>query len=227
MISDRYKCIFTHIPKTAGQSIERFFLNLHGLSWGDRSPLLLRYNPDPNKGPERLAHLTSNEYVSCGYIDEHKFQSYFKFSFVRNPWARIVSEYRFGNHNKTKPFKTFLLDRFQKKSNYADTYRHVIPQYNFLYNETGKLLVDFVGRFENLQDDFDLICSKIGITDSQLPHVNSSNQASIKDKIIKLVSGKRKSKSYHYTDYYDEETEEIVRDMYMKDIKTFKYRFGE
>ncbi len=186
---------------------------------------MLKYNPDPQKGPEKLAHLKSSEYVSCGHMDEDKFNSYFKFAFVRNPWSRIVSEYRYRNYHKKMSFKDFILHGLPTESNYSDDYRHITPQYDFLHDETGKLLVDFVGRFERLQEDFDLISSQLGIIHSQLPHINASKQKS--SLIGKLMFLKERSKNYHYTDYYNEETERLVRNMYKKDIQAFQYNFGE
>ena len=209
MISEKFQCIFIHIPKVAGQSIESFFLNKHNLSWDNRAPLLLKFNPDPQQGPERLAHLKAAEYLDYGYINKYHFDQYFKFSFVRNPWSRLVSEYRYRAHHQTIAFKDFVMHSLPTKSDYTDSYRHIIPQYDFLYNTDGKLLIDFVGRFESLQKDFDDVCSQLGIADSILPHMNASNHFN----------------KNHYTQYYDAETIEIVGQMYAKDIETFRYSF--
>lgn len=214
MISEKYKCIFIHIPKAAGQSVEHFFLNLHGLSWEERAPLLLKFNSDPQKGPERLAHLKTSEYLSCGHLDEGKFNNFFKFSFVRNPWARLVSEFNYRNHSKKMSFKEFVVKAMLFEGDYSDESRHITPQYDFLYDSSGKCLVDFIGKFEDLQKDFDVVCSKLDIKDSKLPHVNSS----VKKIIIKRPSHK-------YTEYYDDETKEIVEKFYAKDIKQFNYNF--
>ncbi len=219
MISSKYKCLFVHIPKTAGQSIEHYFLKLHGLSWEERAPLLLRYNPDPAKGPERLAHLTAREYVDYGYISSSQFADYFSFSFVRNPWARLVSEYRYRGHEGKYSFKEFVSAGFSKKSNYSDEYRHLMPQYEFLYDKNGKLLIDFVGKFESIQSDFDAVCLKMGIERAILPHINSSARGIIGNN-DKLGADKL------YTSYFDKELEEFVADIYAKDIRTFNYVFG-
>ncbi|MBU3023748.1 sulfotransferase family protein [Aestuariibacter sp. A3R04] len=226
MISEKYKCIFVHIPKAAGQSVEHFFLDHHNLSWAERAPLLLKYNPDPNKGPERLAHLTAKEYVECGYISDETWNQFFKFSFVRNPWARIVSEYNYRNYHKRMSFRNFVTRGMPEKSDYSDSYRHLMPQYDFLHDEAGNLLVDFVGRFENLQTDFDYVCSQLGFGDTKLPHVNSSKNQSLLQKISIFMS-KESKKRKHYSEYYDDVTRKIVQKMYSKDIDTFGYRFGE
>ncbi len=110
-------------------------------------------------------------------------------------------------------------------------YRTIVPQYDFLYDSKERLLVDFVGRFENLQADFDLICERLGIQESKLPHVNTSTRkgGNLWGIIIKYLSKTtfRQEKHKHYADYYDDETREFVSIMYKKDIETFGYTFGE
>jgi len=227
MISEKFECVFIHIPKTAGQSIEHFFLKLHGLSWKERSPLLLKYNPDPLKGPERLAHLKAKEYTSYGYLDNDRFNRYFKFTFVRNPWARLVSEFNYFHYQQKMSFEEFVTKGLPAKSDYSDEYRHITPQYDFLYGDSGDCLVDFIGRFENFQTDFDAICSKLGIENSRLPHVNSSSEKkSLKGLLRRCAGLKKPQKRYPYTEYYNEKTKRIIETIYYKDIEHFNYTFG-
>ena len=71
MICRQYQCVFVHIPKAAGQSIEQFFMNRLGLDWDrDREQLYLHNNDDPARGTEKLGHLAASEYVSCGHMSQ-------------------------------------------------------------------------------------------------------------------------------------------------------------
>ena len=100
MISHIHKVIFVHIPKCAGQSVERMFLKDLGLCWDNRASLLLRPKLVSELGPERLAHLFAIEYEKFGFIESSKFQQYFKFAFVRDPIDRILSELNYRQIKK-------------------------------------------------------------------------------------------------------------------------------
>jgi hypothetical protein len=218
MLSHEFKCIFVHVPKTAGQSIEHIFLDKLGLNWGQRSHLLLRPNDDPEKGPPRMAHMIVEEYLRCGYVTQPQFDTYFKFGFVRNPWDRVVSSYKFRGFSKQMDFKTFVFDHMPQPG-WTTLFRHFSPQYNYFYNEKGECLVDFIGRFENLQNDFDIACEELGIPNKKLPHVNKAKDAVTEQDLRHTFR--------HYTEYYDDETKQKVDSIYNKDIFEFGYEFGK
>ena len=227
MICRDHNCLYVHIPKAAGQSIEQFFMGLLNLDWDqDREALCLQGNDDPTCGTEKLAHLSASEYVDCGYLSEEEFAGLFKFSFVRNPWSRILSEYRYRNYFHHLSFRDFVLNKLPKPG-WDDKYRHVMPQYDMLHNQQGNLLVDFVGRFETLQQDFDRVCEQLGIADSQLPHRNRSDKKSrdLKRKIRNYLYMNGENRHQGMADFYDDETRAAVAEYYSKDIETFGYQF--
>ena len=213
--------------------LNTFFLDLLGLSWETRAPLLLRYNDRPELGPPRLAHLKASEYVRYKYLTQEMFDQYFKFAFVRNPWSRTVSIYKYLGYNQKMDFKSFLLGQYRDKV-FEEEKWFVGPQCEYIYGEGGKLLVDYVGRFEDLQGGFDVVCNKIDISPTKLPHVNvSKNNSEFKKSnpkaIIKnmLLDYKKKAIPEHknWRDYYDWETIDCVSKLYQKDIELFEYDF--
>jgi hypothetical protein len=227
MICRDYNCLFVHIPKTGGQSIEQFFMDLLHLDWDkDRTALNLQRNDDPARGTEKLAHLSAAEYVDCGYVSREEYSGFFKFSFVRNPWSRILSEYRYRNYFHHLSFRDFVLNKMPKPG-WDDKYRHVMPQYDMLYDQQGNLLVDFVGRFETLQQDFDRVCEHLGITDSLLPHRNPSDKKSrdLKRKIRNYLYMNGENQRRGVAEFYDDETRAAVAEYYRRDIKTFGFEF--
>jgi hypothetical protein len=226
VISHRYRCIFVHVPKAAGQSIERFFLGLHGLSWKNRAPLLLRWNDEPALGPQHLAHLFADEYVRCGHIGETEFGQYFKFAFVRNPWDRLVSEYHYRGGRRLGGFQTFVREGARAAEPYSDIFRHLAPQVRYLRDEGGRLRVDFVGRFENLQGDFARVCGRLGIPDPALPQTNASARDKAPRSSMQRLLARCVRRRGAYTDYYDARLRDLVAERYAEDIEAFGYAFG-
>lgn len=227
MICREYNCLYVHVPKTGGQSVEQFFIDLLGLDWDrDRAGLLIKRNENRGCGTEKLAHLSASEYVACGHVSGEDFSALFKFSFVRNPWSRILSEYRYRNYFRHQSFRDFVLNKLPEPG-WGDDYRHVMPQYDMLHDGQGKLLVDFVGRFETLQQDFDRVCEKLGIPESRLPHRNRSDKKSrdLKRTVRNLLYMNGENRKRGLRDFYDDETRKAVARYYEKDIEAFGYVF--
>lgn len=226
MISQVDNCVFIHIPKVAGQSIESVFLERAGVIWDERESFLLKHNTSPKFGPPRLAHLTAQEYTSLGYLSNEEFSKMFSFAFVRNPWDRLVSEYVYRKYPYS--FNDFLFKYFPISSddNYndgLDLYRHIMPQTDFLYDHQGKLLVNFVGKFELLVDDFAEVTRLITGDSLPLPHKNKSYSNKLKK--LKQLFSFSKSQKKHYSEYYDESSRAFVAQLYRKDIELFDYKF--
>jgi hypothetical protein len=229
MICHPYKCIFIHVPKAAGQSVENYFLKKLGLDWHSRSPLLLRNNTEPKVGPPKLAHLKAVEYVKYFYLSQEIFDAYFKFGFVRNPWSRTVSIYKYMGYSSVIDFETFVnyqLPQLMKTANWF-----VCPQYEFFYDK-DKLLLDFVGKFETIEKDFKTICEKLGFADTTLPHVNKSEKEKFKS--IKMIAkdpsllskiSLKKPFLNNYKEYYTETSKNNIHKMYEKDVDIFEYDF--
>ena len=151
MISHHHKCIFIHIPKNAGQSMEHVFLNLLGLKWETRAPLLLMYNNRPELGPPRLAHLKADEYVRFKYLTQEMFDKYYKFAFVRNPFDWLVSLYFYIKQSTGHHLNSAVSDMEFPK--FIEWYIDKNPekQIDFLINPDKKtLIVNYIGRFEKL-----------------------------------------------------------------------------
>ena len=202
MVLHEFKCVFIHIPKTGGISI------------ADKLGI-----PKEKQGHKSLKGFQS-------YKDD-----YFKFCFVRNPWDRFISCYfyfkKYGRKlgsdissgkiiNKFNDFDDFV-NSFNKirgisEPNFMDRFKSKTKEFNssHFYNQMYWIdkKIDFIGRFENLQSDFNIVCDKIGIENKNL-------------------SWENKSKHKHYTEYYNDRTRKIVGKIYKKDIIYFGYKFGE
>lgn len=193
---DEYQCIFVHIPKTAGVSISKsLFGNMGG------------------------GHTTLRRYQII--FGREKFNDYFKFAFVRNPWDRLFSAFRFlkkgginpqdkiwaeKNISKYENFDCFVKDWVNRKNIY--TWRHFIPQWWFVSTRGKSNAVDFVGYFENLERDYNYIRKILKLDSEELLFFNKTG-AIEKD----------------YKDYYSKETKSIVADVYREDIEMFGYDF--
>jgi len=149
VISHEHSVIFVHIPKTAGQSVETVFLRKLGLTWKQRAPLLLRQKTEGQPGPQRLAHLFAWEYVKYGYCTEQVFGAYTRFSVIRDPYSRAVSEFNYRGAKELGSFEDYYHSIPGDESN--DRWRHLCPQHRYLRTEddTG-FLVDRILRYEEL-----------------------------------------------------------------------------
>ena len=207
MINENRKFIFIHIPKCGGSSIQKILQDedcTMNSGWDSRKKKFKQ-------------HCTISQLRNVYNI---KIAEYFSFTFVRNPWDKVVSDH-FYWQRKESPFKKILkgttikdyllcrngyefMNHLDNNLGRAD---HFCCQHKYIIDQNKKNIVNFIGRFENLQQDFNIICDKINMPRVKLPHLN-------------------KSKHEHYSQYYDAETREIANKKYAKDIEYFGYKFG-
>ena len=204
LISENPKFIFVHIYKNAGSSITSALLPIAASWWQIQfSNLFRKLNillpPQPF-----LRHVSASHIIDAIGVSE--FESYFSFAFVRNPWDWQVSLYEYmlktPNHRQHQlikrlgDFKTYL----QWRCEYDVTF-----QRDFIYSPDGRVLVDFVGRFERIEEDFQKVCTELGVC-VPLPRENVSRSAP-------------------YQNYYDADSIELVKTTFKADIEQFGYQF--
>ena len=192
-ISHKHKFVFISVPKT-GSTSARMAL--------DEYSDIISVSCSSSYQHHTSATKLKKHFKEVGW----NWDEYFKCAFVRNPWDRMVSIYKYLEkcHQSQQDFAkdylngtTFFKDYVVNGNHYGSQVGSLCAVSNF-----------YLGRFENLQEDFNTICDKIGIPRQELPHKN-------------------KTKHKHYTEYYDDETKQIVAEKYAKDIEYFGYEFGE
>lgn len=212
--------IFIHIPKTGGTSVESYLnLKTKDKSKFDKIGYGIKYINGKKKA---LQHLTVGEIND--YIGNQKFNQMIKFTIVRNPFSKIVSEFsHFTNlsgpkyHGNESPlikngelitdFDNFLdhVDHIVNNNLYDDNifYDHFRPQSDFV-KINNKIIVDTVFKFENLNEVkyfLKIICPK---DTSDFPHAQKRRKKQIK------LSPDQKKKIYN---------------IYQKDFQLFNYKF--
>ena len=200
IVSDNCKYIYMGCQKTASTTIRR------ELCKRSQDAVLPKHKM---YGQHWTALAVRDEYVK----NPDKWNSYFKFAFVRNPWDREVSFYAFKKgHGAKKGLQKKDTDKFKKfVMTYTDS-----PCWKFVTDNEYNQIIDFVGRYETLQEDFNKICNRLNWDNIILP--------------IKLQSKYRTG--HHYTEFYlkkngeyDEELIEMVHEKWKKDVELFNYIF--
>lgn len=203
--------LFVHVTKAAGSSIRTvlepycvnprdYFINRALEAVGRR---VNRFGPFPR----HRFRLHDTAETARRSLPRDVFERFFKFAFVRNPWDRMVSMYAYllarPDHHRHRlvvslgGFEEYL--RMELNRGYP-------TQMASLADRQGRLLVDFVGRFERLEEDFATICQKLGIA-GRLGHRNGSVHAP-------------------YQEMYTPVTRELVARYFAPDIEQFGYEFS-
>ena len=155
MISYKHRCIFVHIPKSGGSSINHQFLPIKV----ERKHLVGNYKSRFQPMEWGLQHLRAS-YI-LGEVGYDIFDKFFKFSFVRNPWDKLVSQYFYTKSPQRHALREWIgitidstFDEYIEKVCNANPlvlqHPHWARQYEFLYDTQGNQMVNFIGKFENI-----------------------------------------------------------------------------
>lgn len=204
LVNNTGKWIFMHIFKCAGNSAREFLTN-------------------------NLTHELHGVHVDMRDVQRHYaarkqdafFNSCFKFTFIRNPFDWVVSNYfyiRRGKKHKYYPqaiafdFPKFCRFWVDVGMNDPRPYgaNKIMTFKQFIHNERGQRIVDFVGRLETMQEDFDTICDKIHLLPQILKYLNA---------------GVGRNRKLDYKQYYNAEAKQIITKAYQEDLDYFDYSF--
>ncbi len=180
--------VFIHINKTAGTSIIKVI------------------------GKPFRKHLTAKEIIKT--IGQEKWDNAYKFTVVRNPWDKVVSQYKhnikMNSNNMAKKhieFKDWVSSTYGEKKDpkYYGRPQMFLPQVEWLKDFDGKIDIEKIIRFENLNEGINDVFKTLNI-EHQLPHVNKTHKS-------------------NYKDFYDTETKNIISEWFHEDIAVFGYSF--
>lgn len=204
LLSQEKKVLFVHIQKTGGSSV---------------TDILKSCISDLN------TYLGTHDHASrAKHTLGRNYDTYYKFAFVRNPWDRLVSwytmirekgeeipsdeQYRLWRYvlENSSNFEEFVLNCTDIIDDVDGRKSFLYNQYDYISDENGKLIVDFVGKYENFESDLRTVLKRMGVSNAEIPHAN-------------------KSEHLHYGTYYTPRTRDIIARRYEKDIQQFDYSF--
>lgn len=214
-INHDLKAIFIHVHKTGGSYVASVLKQYYGfetyyLKRPDHDKFCLNRVKNPNqKNYENRVHGVYNYYKTSRELNQRmgmtpqKWETYYKFTFIRNPYDRMISGW---NHMNPKvPFSRYV----HLKNHVPDMeYIHVfMNQVRHIVDERGRIVVQFIGKFETLEDDLDRVLTNLGVyyrIHNPYQRVNKHEHA-------------------HYSTYYDPLTLQVVNALIAEDLRAFHY----
>lgn len=200
--------LFIHIPKTGGKSMSSVLAEYasHNTNFDHLlvRKLTLKFGSFPRlKIYSRHEKLSQFESFTC----KSEYSKLWKFSIVRNPYDRLVSlflfQQQYSEANNHKLIKNMTFDDFV---NWMNPWMKKTSMVSFIKNNDGKIDMDFIGRFENLNEDVNKIFEHLNI-DKRLPYINKTK------------------KTDSYRNYYNDKLIKLVQKNYEEDLDFFKYVF--
>jgi hypothetical protein len=203
MILHDSRLIFVHLRRTAGNSVE---IALGGIELFDAAgrPTTC-WQDELHRGQtafkrDHRGHALHATAAEIRRQHPREFETFFKFSIVRNPWAQMASLYGrlYPTDASACGFRRWL-HRFRRPAG-------TVPEASLFEPRGGACLVDFIGRYETLQADFDTACDRAGIPRRTLPRTNAAGG---RDPFT----------------IYDDASAELVGRLFAADVERFGYAF--
>jgi hypothetical protein len=232
-INHDLKAIYIHLPKNGGLYIEKLLEEFYGFknlyftheNHNEFSDLDIEDIEPKNNGFINFKkqglikyHMSSEKFNNALELTNEKWNSYFKFTFIRNPYDKIVSAYKYINSNNYGNKKVTFQQFIDNKDICSDyTYFHAfITQYKQLLNLDNEININYLGKFENLNVELINILKMIGI--KKILHYGI---------IEKNVSINRSNVDKNYALYYNDEILQKVNNIFNEDFLYFKYKKNE
>lgn len=222
-VNHEKKAIFIHIPKTAGIYIRTTLDKYYGfetfLCKRDDHKEYCNTNMNLNKGKILTFcnnrgiynyYKTSNQLTKMMDLNDEKWNDYYKFCFCRNPYSRVVSGWNYIQETEKQniDFDVYLTYKdIVSENEYSHVFleqsSHILDE-----NENNKNIMNYIGDFDNLENDFKQILLNIGFKEDEIKH-----------------DGKNVNKRSHgsYKKYYTQEILDKVNEFYENDFKYLKY----
>jgi len=240
-INHEKKAIFIHIPKTAGSYLAEVLQKNYGftnyyLQRPDHKQFCFQnYIDNSVKYHENKIHGTIVYYKTSKHLNrimgmnDEKWNTYHKFCFVRNPFDRTVSGWNYCN-NRSKyniDFDKFI--NFDFDTNSFDYWHTFMPQYRHIVNEKGENFIDFIGYFENIEEDLKVVLNKLNLKITHKPFIKNKSKHDnylkyyMKDNSVNADKNNAKDVDLKVNNSNNEELIEKVIKICNEDFNNFNY----
>lgn len=237
------KAVYIHIPKTGGTSFKKVFEPFINTDIVTEQSKIIKYQKNYYTNDLSVINFEiSNALRNKEALGDEVWKNAFKFTLVRNPWDRYVSNWKWlTRKERLFPKKGWhargwqgmdgqiTFENFVKQIQacyyeltpwhlYWHDKWHIRNQIEHIVDNNDNIIVDYIGRFENIENEYRFICKKIGLDNLELPHLNHDGHYSGEEKTHDV-------KKIHYSNYYNDELIDIVYERCKQDILTFNYDF--